>query len=345
VPNVTGPYSYPIFTDGYTEIAPEFTKVTVRCHDQNNAVVPSGMGHLRYIGTEYYADGATAAVPTGATISTRSRRASLYADVYAGIAFNSTAATFAAQFRSVTFKGVASDGITLVPNAEVEIYGSGLARFANGTAQATPEPDTLRVRIFKDGKVIGDVSGLKVTATTTELVVTTSWVAAASSPLNANAEGEEIGAGAFSPNEPLVLGKTAVKLNFGKTGSDQILVSGVLPIAEGYAVEGQTLTVNFGGVEETFVLNGRGLGKTAGGKFGLRLKQKRGAVVAQQAKFQLQLKNGDFAQALSAAGLTNADSRKATVTVPVLITFGGTTYAAEKAMQFSAKADKTGLAK
>jgi hypothetical protein len=347
VPNVTGPYTYPIFTDGYTEIAPEFTKVTVRCRDQNNAVVPSGTGHLRYIGTEYFADGATAAVPTGATISTRSRRASLYADVYAGIAFNSTAATFAAKFRSVTFKGVASDGTTLVPNAEVEIYGSGLARFANGTAQASPEPDTLRVRIFKDGKVIGDVSGLKVTATTTELVVTTSWVAGASAPLGVNAEGEEIGAGALTPNEPLVLSKTAVKLNFGKTGSDQILVSGVLPITEGYAMEGQTLTVNFGGVEETFILNGRGQGKTAGAneRFRLQIKRKKGVVVAQQAKFQLQLKNGDFAQALSAAGLTNADHRKAAVTVPVLLTFDGTTYAADKQLLFSAKADKTGLAK
>jgi hypothetical protein len=119
----------------------------------------------------------------------------------------------------------------------------------------------------------------------------------------------------------------------------------VLPITEGYAMEGQTLTVNFGGVEETFILNGRGQGKTAGGKFGLRLKQKRGAVVAQQAKFQLQLKNGEFAQALSAAGFANADRRKIAVTVPVLLTFDGTTYAAAASLSYSAKADKTGLAK
>jgi PKD repeat protein len=344
VPKVTGPYSYPIFTDGYAEIAPAFTKVTVRCRDQNDAVVPSGTGYLSYIGVEYFADGATATVPSNASIIVRSRRVSLYSDIER-ISFNSTAATFAAKFRSVTFKGVASDGMTLVPNAEVEIYGSGLAKFANGTAQSVPQPGTLRVRIFKDGKVIGDVSWIKIEATTTTVTVTTSWVAGASAPLGVNAEGEETGAGALTPNEPLALSKTAVKLNFSKTGSDQILVSGVLPIAEGYAVEGQTLTVNFGGVEETFVLNGRGQGKTAGGKFGLRLKQKRGAVVAQQAKFQLQLKKGEFAQALSAAGLTNADIWKASVTVPVLLTFDGTTYAADKQLLFSAKANKTGLAK
>jgi hypothetical protein len=110
-------------------------------------------------------------------------------------------------------------------------------------------------------------------------------------------------------------------------------------------VEGRTVTVNFGGVEETFILNGRGQGKTACGKFGLRLKQKRGVVVAQQAKFQLQLKSGAFAQALSAAGLTNADKRKTAVTVPVAIIFGGTTYATDANLSYSAKADKIGLAK
>jgi hypothetical protein len=223
---------------------------------------------------------------------------------------------------TVNLIGGGSGVITLSPAGDV--YDAGSVVTLTAVAAAGSE--------FADWS--GDLSGTSDSATITmdaDKTVSATFV---------------LGSAAQPPKtHPLTLTKTFVRLNFGKTGSDQILVAGVLPITEGYAVEGRTLTVNFGGVEETFVLNGRGQGKTTGGEFGLRLKQKRGAVVAQQAKFQLQLKNGEFAQALSAAGLTNADSRKAAVTVPVLLTFDGTTYAVDKQLLFSAKADKMGLAK
>jgi hypothetical protein len=145
--------------------------------------------------------------------------------------------------------------------------------------------------------------------------------------------------------EVLNVKKALIRLKFNAAGKDAVVIQGTLPISAGFIVAGKTVIVDIGGIKQEFGLNAKGQANGASERFRLQIKRKKGAVVAQQAKFQLQLKNGDFAQVLSAAGLTNADRRKAAVTVPVLITFYGTTYAAEKAMQFSAQADKTGLAK
>jgi PKD repeat protein len=155
----------------------------------------------------------------------------------------------------------------------------------------------------------------------------------------------EVGSAATAPNEPLTLGKASVKLNFAKTEMDQIQLAGVLPVAEGFDPTGKTLTVNFGGIELTFTLNAKGQAAEDNNRCKLQLKRKKGVVAAQNAKFLIQLKSGDFALALGDEDLTNTDCRNVEVTIPVAITLGGTTYAADKKLSFSAKADKTGLAK
>jgi hypothetical protein len=145
--------------------------------------------------------------------------------------------------------------------------------------------------------------------------------------------------------EVLNVKKALIRLKFNAAGKDAVVIQGTLPISAGFIVAGKTVIVDIGGIKQEFGLNAKGQANGASERFRLQIKRKKGAVVAQQAKFQLQLKNGDFAQALSAAGLTNADIWKASVTVPVLLTFDGTTYATDASLSYSAKADKTGLAK
>jgi hypothetical protein len=152
--------------------------------------------------------------------------------------------------------------------------------------------------------------------------------------------------GATAPKfEVLNVKKALIRLKFNAAGKDAVALQGTLPIPAGFIVAGKTVIVDIGGIKREFGLNAKGQANGANERFRLQIKRKKGAVVAQQAKFQLQLKNGDFAQALSAAGFANADRRKTAVTVPVLITFDGMTYAADASLSYSAKADKTGLAK
>ncbi len=174
--NLAGPYVYFVFTDGLTEVNPGFQTFTVKCRDQNNNVVPDGQAHIRYYVPEYHADGAVLTVPRDDDVSTRSRRLNLYANVYDTTRFSSDVTEFNAKFRAVRFKGVATNGTTIVPGADVELYGSSIPKFANNSVQGVPYDDTVRVRIFKDGIVIGDLNPATIAAGTTEVVVTTSWV-------------------------------------------------------------------------------------------------------------------------------------------------------------------------
>jgi chitodextrinase len=176
VPSLTGIYSYPIFTDGLTETSPAFQTFTVNCRDQNGAIVVDGLAYLAGVGASYFNDGAIVTVPTGIAINTRSRRGNLYADAYDKVTFTQTTTSFDAKFRSVTFNAYATDGTTLVPTGEIEIYNSVLPRFTNGTAQQLPYADIIRVRVRKNNVLIADVSNVAVSDSSTNITVMTTWV-------------------------------------------------------------------------------------------------------------------------------------------------------------------------
>jgi formylglycine-generating enzyme required for sulfatase activity len=176
VPSVAGPEINCLVASWMTEIVVPFWKLTVRCRDHQGGVVPDGLAHLRYVGAEYFADGAPVTVPKSATISTRSRRVSLYADSYSDVIMNERFEQFVAGFRSVVFQAIATNSLALVPGAQIEIYQSGLAKFENAAAQAMPYPDTLRVKVWNGTTQILDQSGISVSWSTTSIVVVTSWV-------------------------------------------------------------------------------------------------------------------------------------------------------------------------
>jgi PKD repeat protein len=181
VPNVTGPVVYCKFTKGLDEFDPGFQTITVKARDQNGDAVPGGEGRLRSVGEEYFADGAVVTVPQGDTIGAQSRRGTLlnvlvYQVIEAGVT------EYQAPFRKVLFKALATDGVTLVPEAEIEIYSDAIPRFANNTAQAIPYDDTIRVRVRKDGVLIGDLANIAITGSSDEIVIATTYEAGGNAP-------------------------------------------------------------------------------------------------------------------------------------------------------------------
>jgi hypothetical protein len=163
VPNMSGPAMYFTFTDGLVEVDPGFMKVTVQCREAGGAITPSGREQLRFVYPDFFADGANVIVPKGSTISTLSSRVNLYADTYDNTVFSSSLTTLSGKFMSVQFRALDAGG-ALIQGATIDIYTSGIAQFANGTSQILPYPDTIRVRVWKDGVVIKDVNNVTVTS-------------------------------------------------------------------------------------------------------------------------------------------------------------------------------------
>jgi hypothetical protein len=161
--NLKGPIVQKTFDTGLTEADPGFQKVTIQCRDSGGNVVTDGTTQLQSVGTEYYADGSTVTVPKDETISTRSRRLNLYADTFDATVFSNSLATFNGKFMNVVFRALDAGG-ALISGATIDIYTSGIAQFANGTNQILPYPDTIRVRVWKAGVVIKDVSNVAVTS-------------------------------------------------------------------------------------------------------------------------------------------------------------------------------------
>ena len=73
-------------------------------------------------------------------------------------------------------KAVATNGTTVVPGADIEIYNEAVPHFGNNTYQQLPYDDTIRIQVRKDGALIADVSEIAVDGATSEIVVATSWV-------------------------------------------------------------------------------------------------------------------------------------------------------------------------
>jgi hypothetical protein len=137
--------------------------------------------------------------------------------------------------------------------------------------------------------------------------------------------------------------RMAVKLNFAKPKrNDSVLVSGALPIPGGFAVTGQQVIVDVGGVVRLFTLGAKGASTPkTNDTFKLGIRARKGVAAAQTAKFQLKLTQGTLAYAFVDEGLTNSD-----VTTPVTITvqviMDGRAYEASVPQTYKARAGKTG---
>jgi hypothetical protein len=149
----------------------------------------------------------------------------------------------------------------------------------------------------------------------------------------------------FAPITPPVTKNATITLKFNKTGQDTIQWKGKITIAAGISLQGLPVTVDVGGVTESFLLNKSGQANDGGGnKFALNAKLKNGVTKAGTVNFSFNLK-GSFQSLLAPYGLTDASVQNVPVTVPVSFTAGAGHYGAAQAFTYKATQGKTGTAK
>ena len=149
----------------------------------------------------------------------------------------------------------------------------------------------------------------------------------------------------FAPITPPVLKNATVKLKFNKTGQDTVQWKGKLTIAAGITLTGLPVTVNFGGVTQSFLLSKGGSANNGGGnKFNLDAQLKNGVTKAGTYNFSFNLK-GDLQTALAPFGLTNANANNASVSIPLTLTAGPGNYGVDQPFIYNATQGKSGTAK
>jgi hypothetical protein len=149
----------------------------------------------------------------------------------------------------------------------------------------------------------------------------------------------------FEHITPPELKNATVKLKFNKTGQDTAQWKGKITIGAGISLKGLPVTVNFGGVMQSFTLSKGGSANNGGGnKFNLSAKLKNGVTKAGTYNFSFNLK-GDLQTALAQYGLTNAAADNVAVSIPLTMTAGPGEYAVDQPFTYNATAGKSGTAK
>jgi hypothetical protein len=149
----------------------------------------------------------------------------------------------------------------------------------------------------------------------------------------------------FQKLTPPVLKKSTIKLKFKKTGQDTVQWKGEITIGAGINLQGLPVTVDVGGVSQSFLLNKQGHANDGGGnKFNLNANLQNGLTKAGTVNVKFNLKN-DFQTALAPYGLVDETLDDVTVSVPISMTAGPGQYAVDQAYTYNAKAGKSGTAK
>lgn len=167
--------------------------------------------------------------------------------------------------------------------------------------------------------------------------------AAGSSPADAASTPLGIPSGAAVP---LRSAKLSIKLNFARPGSDTLAVSGTLLVPDNFAPAGKQIAVDIGGVSQLFMLDENGLAKSGAGSFKLNINSSQGIVAAQNAPFAIKLEKGAYAGILAGIGLNgSANLSKALKTVRVTVLFNGLRYERLHIVTYTARVNKSGMAK
>jgi hypothetical protein len=140
--------------------------------------------------------------------------------------------------------------------------------------------------------------------------------------------------------EPLKVTALQVKMNLGKKGSDGYRVAGVLGTwPANFAPAGTRVSVDVGAAVLNFTLNAKGSAKNKNGT----LQLKRGPKGAWA--FKATAKSGTWREPWGDGALANANVAKQHTILPVTLTVGSTVFGGGKALQYSAKLNKSGQAK
>jgi len=131
---------------------------------------------------------------------------------------------------------------------------------------------------------------------------------------------------------PFRLQRASIVLDFTRAGRDRISLSGSLPLRYAIVPAGQTVTVDVGGVQRTFVLDAAGRGRSGRD----RIRVGRGP----RTPIAVELRGGEFASELADEGLTAARVRGVARTVPLRVELGASCFGKAQFFLYDARSGR-----
>jgi hypothetical protein len=139
---------------------------------------------------------------------------------------------------------------------------------------------------------------------------------------------------------PLDADHVVLHFNYKKSNADKFMVFGELPALVG-PVDGRVVTVDVGGVTQTFTLNRKGRARVGANTFALIGRPRNGTI-----RFRFNLMKGDFSDEMADEGMDGTvDAKKAPRTLGISVLVGEALHETTITVEYTAKAGKTGIAK
>ncbi|MFH0939082.1 MAG: hypothetical protein V1899_07360, partial [Planctomycetota bacterium] len=150
-----------------------------------------------------------------------------------------------------------------------------------------------------------------------------------------------------------IISKAFIKLNFSKPKSDTLVLSGTVPIPQGFTPKDKLVVIAIGDYESTFTLDAKGKAVSGNdslkltGKFKKDKKLKKSVYISSPLKFIYTVKKQNLFVKLEDYGFVNADVVKPgdSIDLPVIITVDGDSYLNTLTVTYTAKKDKNGVGK
>ncbi|HYG74530.1 MAG TPA: tandem-95 repeat protein [Planctomycetota bacterium] len=140
--------------------------------------------------------------------------------------------------------------------------------------------------------------------------------------------------------EPLSVSTLLLQMNFARSNRDAIKVAGTIPsLSKEFSAAGVSASIDVGAAIVNFTLDKTGRGRSAHGKFALKLSKTGGWM------FQAALKGGSWNDEWADAGIQNATVKAQAKEIPVTLTLGGQVFGGSKAVKCTATKNKSGGAR
>ncbi len=148
------------------------------------------------------------------------------------------------------------------------------------------------------------------------------------------------------PARPIQVSRFQAKLNLVQFFRDTIQFSGSIPIDAETAPLTRTFIVSIGGIIAKMPLDGHGRGSDGLNTAKLMIRQKKGSVPAQSAKFTIKFTKGDFVPDLADEGVTiDKPVKDKPVTIDIFMLFEKTVYKASVNTLYTADPTRSGSLK
>ena len=145
--------------------------------------------------------------------------------------------------------------------------------------------------------------------------------------------------------QPLDVKKMGIGVNFAKSGTDTMTISGTLLVPAGFVALNKTVVIVIGGVGRTFTLDAKGKSKALpNGTLKLTFNARKIAN-PQFGKYMFKLSKADFKANVADEGITNRTTKNEGLTVRTTIFFNAQMYDKFQPQIYTSKLNKTGKTK